>query len=228
MVSPVGSNSCLRGNEGFSCLALLSVDSWSRMFEVLKRQKQGFSSLIEQKHSECESEHSLNHPFITSVLVGHPKLHLVCDKMTQFAQRQLKTEEKELLSWFKPIVLVLKSSQKLSLFKVELIKEPCSQGPCWEADLMVVCQILIGLLLLLLLLRLFLLLSFQQRSLCLCCCPSLRQWGPLHPLTMAPGSAGQIPGNGDKDFWLESSFLQKEGRKAACKMAAAVPGAFHG
>lgn len=40
---------------------------------------------------------------------------------------------------------------------------------------MVVCHRLIGLLLLLLL---FLLLSFQQRSLCLCCRPSLRQWGP--------------------------------------------------
>lgn len=88
---------------------------------------------------------------------------------------------------------------------------------------MVVCQILIGLLLL----------SFQQRSLCLCCCPSLRQWGPLHPLTMAPGSAGQIPGNGDKDFWLESSFLQKEegwlqnggGRRRWCGRGA---GDFHG
>lgn len=36
---PVGSNSCLRGDEGFSCLFVLSVGSLLRIFGVLKRQK---------------------------------------------------------------------------------------------------------------------------------------------------------------------------------------------
>lgn len=39
---PVGSNSCLRGDEGFSCFGLLSVGSLLRIFGVLKRRKQEF------------------------------------------------------------------------------------------------------------------------------------------------------------------------------------------